>query len=36
VLVAARAGGVPVSEADLPMVELFCNQAAVTLHQYAR
>ena len=36
VLVAARAQPPPVAEADLPTVELFCNQTAVALHQYAR
>jgi HD-like signal output (HDOD) protein len=36
VLVCARAGAPVVSAADLPTVELFCNQAAVALQQYAR
>jgi HD-like signal output (HDOD) protein len=35
-LVAARTLPPPVRDADLPTVELFCNQAAVALHQYAR
>jgi len=36
VLVAARAEGTPVAAADLPTVELFCDQAAIALHRYAR
>jgi HD-like signal output (HDOD) protein len=36
VLVATRAGGTAVAAADLPIVDLFCNQAAVVLYQYAR
>jgi eukaryotic-like serine/threonine-protein kinase len=36
VLVAARTGPPPVTADDLPIVELFCNQAAIALHQYAR